>query len=206
MQLFYHPLSGHSHRVRLLLSLLNVPVELVLVDIMKGEQRRPEFLKLNKFGQVPVLDDDGLLVSDSNAILVYLARKFNREDWLPQDPIGAAQTEKWFSAAAGEVAYGLATARRIRLFGTAPVPTEVLGRAHRLLTVLDTELETSDWLAAGRLTLADISLYAYVARADEGGIDLTDYPHVQSWLGRIEALPHFVPFVKTPASVNASYA
>lgn len=203
MRLYHHPLSGHSHRVRLFLSLVNEPVELVEVDIRCGENKTNEFLKMNKFGQVPVLKDGDIVLADSNAILVYLAKKLRREDWLPEDPIGAASVQRWLSVAAGEVAYGMAAARRTVLFGAQRVPDDVVSRSYALLNVLDEELETRDWLT-GRLTLADIALYAYVARAPEGGIDLTSYPYVQTWLCRIESLPHFVPFAKTPAGLAAA--
>ncbi|WP_025659664.1 glutathione S-transferase family protein [Rhizobium sp. IBUN] len=203
MLLYCHPLSGHSHRVRLFLSLINQPVELVEVDIRRGEQKTNEFLKMNSLGQIPVLRDGDVVLGDSNAILIYLARKYRREDWLPEDPIGAAQVQRWLSIAAGELAYGMAAARRMRLSSAKPIPEDVTSRAYALLNILDNELEMRDWLT-GRLTLADIALYAYVARAPEGGIDLTDYPYVQAWLCRIESLPHFVPFVKTPAGLAAA--
>lgn len=197
MLLYYHPFSGHSHRVRLFLSLVNQPVELVEVDILRGQNKTSEFLTINSFGQVPVLKDGDLVIADSNAILIYLAKKLGRADWLPEDPVGAASVQRWLSVAAGEVAYGMAAARRIRLFGAKSVPEEAISRSYALLSVLDAELEKKDWMAADRPTIADLALYGYVARSPEGGIDLTEYPFVQSWLCRVESLPDFVPFVKT---------
>ena len=88
VKLYRHPLSGHSHRVELMLSLLNVPTELVFVDLMKGAHKTPEFLALNRFGQVPVIDDNGTVLADSNGILVYLASKYGNGQWLPSDPVG----------------------------------------------------------------------------------------------------------------------
>jgi glutathione S-transferase len=200
MQLYYHPLSGHSHRVKLFLSLMNEPVELIEVDTHRGENKTNEFLRMNRFGQVPVLKDGDSVVSDSNAILVYLATKFQRDDWLPKDPVSAALVQRWLSVAAGELAYGLVAARRARLFSAKPVPKGVLSRSYALLNVLDADLEDRNWLA-GRMTLADVALYPDVARAPEGDIDLTLYPYVQAWLCRIESLPRFVPFRKTPAGI-----
>ncbi|MFP3546921.1 glutathione S-transferase family protein [Rhizobium sp. SIMBA_035] len=202
MQLYHNPVSGHSHRVRLLLSLLDVPVELVLVNLAKGEHKTQKFLALNAFGQVPVLVDGTTVLADSNAILVYLAMKYPDEGWLPEDPVGAAQVQRWFSVAAGELAYGPAAARRIRLFSPNPVTEDVLGRSVRLLTLLDAELTGKDWLVAGRPTVADVSLYGYVARSPEGGVDLTEYPYLQAWLGRVEMLPRFVPFEKKGAGID----
>lgn len=106
MKLYHHPLSGHAHRARLFLSLLGIEHELVVVDFARREHKQADFLKLNSFGQVPVLDDAGTIISDSNAILVYLAKKTGRPDWLPEDAVGAAAVQRWLSVAAGQIAHG----------------------------------------------------------------------------------------------------
>jgi glutathione S-transferase len=186
-----------------MVSLLGLPHELVEVDLKSGAHKQPAFLALNPFGQVPVLEDDGVVIADSNAILVYLAKKAGARDWLPEDPRGAAAVQRWLSVAAGEVAYGPAAARLITVFGAKFVPEEVIGRAHTLLTRLEKQLSSQDWLAGDRPTLADVALYSYVARAPEGNVDLADYPAVIAFLRRIEALPGFVPFVETPAGLSA---
>ena len=203
MKLYYHPLSGHSHRARLFLSLLGLPHELIEVDLKSGAHKKPEFLKLNPFGQVPVLDDDGVVISDSNAILVYLALTSGRTDWLPDDPRGIAAVQRWLSVAAGEVAYGPAAARLITVFGAKYNPDEVIARAHALLAKLETELASRDWLVGDHPTIADVAIYSYVARAPEGNVDLSAYPSVNAFLRRIEALPGFVPFVHTPVGLAA---
>jgi len=203
MKLYHHPLSGHSHRVRLLVSLLGLPHELVEVDLKAGAHKSPDFLKLNPFGQVPVLDDAGIIVADSNAILVYLAKKAGRSDWLPEDSSGAAAVQRWLSVAAGEVAYGPAAARLITVFGATFNADEVIGRAHTLLGRLESHLSTQDWLVGDHPTIADIAIYSYVARAPEGNVDLSGYPSVTAFLGRIEQLPGFVPFAQTPVGLAA---
>ncbi|MDZ5647102.1 glutathione S-transferase [Nitrospirillum sp. BR 11828] len=203
MKLYHHPLSGHAHRARLFLSLLGQPHDLVEVDLMAGAHKTPEFLALNPLGQVPVLVDEDTVVSDSNAILVYLARKLGRTDWLPEDAQGAAAVQRWLSVAAGEVAYGPAAARLVTLFGSKHNPEEVIGRAHALLTTLDAWLTTRDWLAASHPTIADVALYSYVARAPEGNVDLSPYPRVIAFLRRIEALPGFVPFAESAVGLSA---
>ena len=202
MKLHHHPLSGHSHRA-VLASLLNVPHEQVEVDLKGGAHKRPEFLALNPFGQVPVLEDDGVVVADSNAILVYLAKKAGRTDWLPEDSRGAAAVQRWLSVGAGEVAYGPAAARLITVFGAKFNADEVIGRAHTLLSRLEAHLEDADWLVGAQPTIADIAIYSYVARAPEGNVDLSGYPNVNAFLCRVEALPGFVPFVKTPVGLAA---
>jgi glutathione S-transferase len=203
MKLYHHPLSGHAHRARLFVSLLGLPHELVEVDLKAGEHKTPEFLKLNPFGQVPVLDDDGVVIADSNAILVYLARKTGRTDWLPEDAGGAAGVQRWLSAAAGEVAYGPAAARLITVFGAKFNAEEVIARAHVFLKRLESQLTGQDWLVGGRPTIADVAIYSYVARAPEGNVDLSGYPAVNAFLRRIEELPGFVPFARTPAGLAA---
>ncbi len=203
MKLYHHPLSGHSHRAVLFASLLGVPHELVEVDLMAGAHKQPAFLKLNPFGQVPVLEDDGVVIADSNAILVYLAKKADGGEWLPEDPQGAALVQRWLSVAAGEVAYGPAAARLITVFGAKFNPDEVIARAHVLLGRLEAHLNESEWLAGPRPTIADIAVYSYVARAPEGNVDLSGYPGVNAFLARIEALPGFAPFARTAAGLAA---
>ena len=204
MKLYYHPLSGHSHRARLFVSLLGIPHELIEVDLKSGAHKKPEFLALNPFGQVPVLDDDGTIVSDSNAILVYLAKKFGKTGWLPEDPRGAASVQRWLSVAAGEIAYGPAAARLITVFGAKYNPDDVIGRAHVLLKRVEAHLADREWLVGDHPTIADVSFYSYVARAPEGNVDLSAYPRVNALLRRVEALPGFVPFAETPVGLAAA--
>jgi len=204
MKLYDVPLSGHSHRVRLFLSLLGIKPELVAVNLAAGEHKKPEFLALNPFGQVPVLDDDGVIVADSVAILVYLARKYGRTDWLPEHPTEAAKVQRWFSVAAGEVMYGPCAARLINLVQAPFNSEEVIARAHRLLKLLDGELAGRDWLAADRPTLADVAIYSYVARAPEGNVDLGPYPAVIRWLRRVESLPGFLAIPETKIGLSAA--
>ncbi|MCV2360209.1 glutathione S-transferase [Paucibacter sp. TC2R-5] len=203
VKLYTFPLSGHAHRVRLALSLLHVPTELVEVDLRKGAQKQPGFLALNPFGQVPVIEDQGTVVADSNAILVYLARKYGNNDWLPADPAGEAAVQRWLSVAAGLVAFGPAAARLVTVFGAGFNATEVINRAHGLLKVMDAELTGRDFLLGAKPSIADIANYSYIAHAPEGNVSLADYPHVRAWLARIEALPGFVGMQKTAVGLAA---
>lgn len=202
---FYNfPLSGHAHRVALMLSLLDVPHRKVDVDLRGGEQKRPPFLALNAFGQVPVIDDGGVVVADSTAILVYLAKRYGGQAWLPEDPAGAAAVQRWLSAASGPLAIGPAAARLVTLFGAAYDVDSTLARAHALLKVMDGELAARDFLAGTTPTIADVACYAYVAHAPEGNVSLEAYPHVRAWLGRIESLPRFVPMASSPVGLLAA--
>lgn len=204
MKLYYHHLSGHSHRVRLLLSLLNAEYDAVEVDLAASAHKSPEYLKLNRFGQVPVLVDGNDVIADSNAILIYLAKKLEESDWLPESPLPAAAVQRWLSVAAGEIAYGPAAARLITVFGAHYNAEEVIARAHSVLKVIDAELEGREFLAQRHPTIADVALYGYIARAPEGNVDLSPYRNVNAWLQRIEALPGFLPFTKTPVGLTAA--
>lgn len=204
IKLCRHPLSGHAHRVELLLSLLKLPTELVFVDLANGAHKKAEFLAINAFGQVPVIDDNGTLLSDSNAILVYLAKKYGNGSWLIDEPVAAARIQRWLSVAAGQLAYGPASARLITVFGAALNAEDVIARAHALLKVMDSELATSPFLAGDTATIADVANYTYIAHAPEGNVSLQAYPNVRAWLERVEALPGFVPMQRTAAGLQAN--
>jgi glutathione S-transferase len=204
MKLYHHPISGHAHRARLMLGLLGLDHELIELDLSKGAHKQPEFLAINPFGQVPVLQDGDTVISDSNAILVYLAKKQGATDWLPDDPEGAAKVQRWLSVAAGQIAFGPCAARLVTLFGAPFNADEVIARAHAILGLMEAHLNTQNWLAASHPTIADISLYSYVARAPEGNVDIAAYGKVRDWLARVEELPGFVPFMHAPAEMLAS--
>jgi glutathione S-transferase len=203
IRLYRHALSGHCHRVELLLSLLNLPFELVDVDLAQGEHRQPAFLALNPLGQVPVLRDGELTLSDSNAILVYLEGRYAPGQWLPRDPVGAARVQRWLSLAAGPLAFGPASARIVQLFKLPTDPKDAIDRAVGLFQLMEAELARAPYLAGDRATLADVAHYAYVARAPEGLVSLQPFPAIRTWLARVEALPGFVPMVKTPVGLAA---
>ena len=196
MKLYRHELSGHAHRAELFLSLLGREFELIDIDLGAGEHKSEWFLKLNPFGQVPVLIDGEKVVGDSTAILVYLAKSYGAE-WLPADAVQAAQVQRWLSAASGEVASGPAAARLVTVFGAGFDHEVVKAKAHRFLRVLNQHLTGREFLVGARSTIADVAIYSYVAHAPEGGVVLDDYPAVQSWIARIESLPGFVPMKKT---------
>lgn len=203
MKLYHYALSGHAHRAALFLSLLDIPHQLIEVDMAAGAHKQPDFLALNPFGQVPVLDDDGVVIADSNAILVYLAKKARRSDWLPDDARGAAAVQRWLSVAAGEVAYGPAAARLITVFNARFHADEVIARAHAILSKMEQHLAGREWLVGDGPTIADVAIYSYVAQAPEGNVDLSGYPAVNALLRRMEGLPGFVPFKKTAIGLAA---
>jgi len=200
LRLYRFPLSGHSHRAELMLSLLGLNAELVHVDLLKGEHKQPPFLAKNSFGQVPVLEDGAHTVSDSNAILVYLAERYDKTDrYWPRDAARRAEVQRWLSVAAGQLSTGPGAARLVRVFN-APLDHALAARkAHELFAVLEKELSTRPFLVGETPTLADIALYTYTAHAPEGDVSLEPYAAIRNWLARVEALPGFVPMARTPA-------
>lgn len=192
MKLYDFQLSGNSYRARLFLSLLNLPYELKPVDLAKGEQRQPWFLELNPRGQVPTLDDDGTVVWDSMAVLVYLARKYGGEAWLPLDAKGMAEVMQWLAVMENETLYGLAKARIICKFKYPGNLEEAKAFGRKGLAVMERRLAAHAWLAVDHATIADVGCFPYVALAPEGEIALDDYPGVRAWIDRFKALPGFV--------------
>jgi len=204
IRLYRVAISGHSHRVELFLSLLGLPFERIEIDLAAKGHKTPAFLAMNAFGQVPVIQDGDITLADSNAILVYLNARYapDAEQWLPRDPIAAAAVQRWFSVAAGQLAFGPAAARVVQLF-KRPENPEAIERAHALFAVMEQQLGQSAFLAGSTPTLADIANYSYAAHAPEGNVSLEAYPRLRAWLARIEALPRFVPMVRTPIGLAA---
>ena len=205
IKVYGSPISGHSHRVKLFLSVLGLPFETIDVNLRAGENRTPEFLRRNAFGQVPVIEDGDTTLADSNAILVYLNERYAADParWYPRDPVGAARVQRWLSVAAGPLAAGPSVARVIVLFGQTRDATEVIARAHDLLRVMEHELAERPFLAGSSATLADIANHTYVAHAPEGNVSLEAYPRVREWLARVEALPGFVPMAPSRIGLAA---
>lgn len=202
IRIHHFPLSGHSHRALLFASLTGIGHEAVHVDLQAGEHKKAPFLSLNPAGQVPVIEDGEHVIADSNAILVYLARRY-APDWLPSQPEQEAEVQKFLSWAAGEIMYGPATARLITVFGADKDAEAAKAIAETVLTRLDNHLEGRDWLVAGRPTIADVAIYSYVAHAPEGFISLEPYNNVRRLLASIEGLPGFVPMPATAVGLAA---
>ncbi|MBI4185836.1 glutathione S-transferase family protein [Candidatus Berkelbacteria bacterium] len=184
--------SGNCHKVRLLLGFLDLPYEKIPVDTAKGEQRTPEFLAINPMGHVPVLAVDGKYIWESTPIMVYIARNFGRDYWLPLETNALTEITKWLAVALCEVRTGLAKTRSItqgRRQGNLDETRELGAVA---LRALESRLKDNDWLALDHPTLADLACYPHVALAPEGGIRLDGYPGVVRWIDRIQNLPGYV--------------
>jgi glutathione S-transferase len=196
-------LSGHAHRAELFLSLLQLPYVRQEVNLLTRAQRGAEFLKLNPFGKVPVIQDGDVTLPDSAAILVYLALRYDGSGrWLPRDPVGAAQVQRWLSLAAGPLVNGAASARWLALNERTP-DTAMLTTANDLLDQIEAHLEGRDYLVGDGPTIADIAMYSYTAHVPEAGVSLEPHPRVCGWLARLQALPGFIDM---PHGADASKA
>jgi len=202
IKLHRYPLSGHSHRVELFLSILGLEAEIIDVDLANGEHKQEAFLKKNIFGQVPVLEDGPITIADSNAILVYLASKYDsKRNWFPLGNEESAEVQRFLSIAAGEIAHGPASARLVTVFGAELDQDTLIKQSHALLETLEAHLNNRDWLAGEQATIADISNYTYIAHAPEGNVSLNGYPNIRAWLKRVEDLPGFIAMQTTAAGL-----
>lgn len=192
LELYEFALSGNCHKIRLMLSLLGLTYNSHALNGAEREQKSPEFLALNPFGQVPVLVDGENIIRDSQAILVYLARAYGSDHWFPADAAKSAEIMSWLSTAANEVARGPNALRLHYKFGRAINLAEAELVTENLLQVLNVHLKNHDWLATDTITIADIAIYPYIALASEGKVDLSAFIYIENWLGRIEMLQGFV--------------
>jgi glutathione S-transferase len=192
--LYGHELSGNSYKVRLFLELLSLPYEWKKVDLMKGEHKSPEYLTLNPFGQVPFLVDGETGLADAQAILVYLARQYGGDRWLPLEPLSLARIMRWLSTTAGEIRQGPESARLYHLFGATSIDIDrAVQKAEYILQQLNTHFSDRVWLEFDRPTIADIAVFPYVALSGDGKIALPSYPHVLAWIDRVKQLPGYIP-------------
>ena len=196
MRLYHYPASGNGYKVRLLLAQLGLPYDEAHVDVLKGEARTPEFLAKNPEGRTPVLElDSGEFLAESNAILLYLAEGTR---YLPEGRLDRARVYQWLFFEQYSHEPNVATLRFWRLTGrTAGREAFIADKQERglwALGAMERHLSRNDFFAAGRYTVADISLFAYTQVASEGGFDLEPFPAVGRWLERVRAQPGWIPW------------
>jgi glutathione S-transferase len=176
-----------------MLSLLKLEHELVPVNLQAGEHKSAAFLQLNPLGQVPVLTDGDVVIRDSQAILVYLARCYGSEDWLPIEAEPMSKVMQWLFTAADDIQNGLAAARKVHFLFNQQIDLEQAQRkAYGILQAINEHLQERKWLECDRPTIADIACFPYVGLAPDGKISLADYPNVIAWIERIKLLPGYV--------------
>jgi len=207
--LFDYLPSRNAWKVRQLLHLLQRPYVTRPVSIFEGEGRRPEYLAISPTGTVPALQlEDGRTLAESNAILMYLAEG---TPWLPDDGYGRARVWQWLSFEQERVESQIGALRHWRLTGKLARRPEVLVAMKQrvgtqALAILDAQLAQRDWIAGDGFTIADISVFAYAALAEEAGLALAPHPHLRAWIARVQAQPGFLaqvdPYSLDPHSGN----
>jgi glutathione S-transferase len=196
LTLYSSPGSGNVYKVELMLKLLRLPYQIRPVDLRRNEQYNADFMARTRFGQVPVLVDGDLVLTDSHAILIYLAGTYGNpavHDWAPLEPLKLARVMRWLSVSANEIQNGLAVARAVKLLNWPYDYDQAVRMAYRILGIMDQHLKGRRWLALDHATVADLACYPYVLMAGEGGVDTRPYKVVTAWLKRVESLPGFWP-------------
>lgn len=192
MKLYNVDVSGNCYKVRLFLSLLGKDCEIVPVDIANKEQKSAAYLQKNPLGEIPVLEVDDLVLRDSQAILVYLARHYGKQEWLPSKPSEMALVMQWLSTACNEIARGPMDARAHYKFKLDLDINKAHEKSRSILTVINHHLAGRNWLVLNHATIADIACFPYIALSYEGKVSLDPYPNIRRWIENFKELPNFI--------------
>lgn len=192
IELYEFALSGNCHKVRLMLSFVGLSYKSIIVNGSARDHKSREFLAMNPLGQLPVINDEGVVIRDSQAILIYLAHRYGGEAWWPKDSGTLAKITAWLFTASNEVARGPNALRLHHKFGRPINSVEAEQITETLLNIMEEHLSSYDWIALDTPTIADVALYPYIALAHEGKVDISRFPSVVAWLKRFKALPGYV--------------
>lgn len=193
--------SGNCYKARLLLGLLAIEHKTHTVHLDRKEQMEPWFLALNPLHTLPVIDDEGTIVRDSAAVLVYVAAKHDAaRTWYPADAKGMAEVQQWLAYSNNEILHNLAYTRGIALGLRQGDIEKARENAKGVLSHLDSSLRGRSWLATASPTIADVACYPYAAMIPQAGVALDAYPALKAWCGRIESLKGYVPLPTPPAA------
>jgi len=195
MKIYGDIYSGNCYKLKLVCALLGIEHEWIPVDILRGETREDHFLALNPVGQIPIcVTDDGQTLTESNAILYYLAQG---SDLWPTDRLAQTRVLEWqfFEQYSHEPT--IAVARFIVVYLGLPDDRRreheaKLKGGYRALDLMERHLKDQRFLVGQTCSIADISLFAYTHVAEEGGFDLLSYPAIGAWIARIQQLPGYI--------------
>lgn len=201
IKLYDYELSGNCYKARLLMHLLGLPFERMELDFYPGREHKSDwFLAINPLGQLPVLDDAGFVLRDAQAILVYLASRYDATGlWYPRsDAAALGRIAMWLGFS--ESLTGSAGAARLHdtMFYELDAAA-ARAQAHALFRVLDEHLwfceqQDQEWLCSvGHPTIADIACFPYVMLSEEGGVSRLPYPAIRRWTDRVKRIPQFAP-------------
>lgn len=192
IKLYEFALSGNCHKVRLMLSFLGLSYQSILVNGSAREHKSRDFLAMNPLGQVPVINDNGTVIRDSQAILIYLAHRYGAEVWWPNDSARLAEITAWLFTASNEIVRGPNALRLHHKFGRLINPVEAEEITEKLLNIMEEQLSKHDWIVSDTTTIADIALYPYIALAHEGKVDLSRFSSVLAWIARFKVIPGYL--------------
>jgi glutathione S-transferase len=195
--LYDHPRSGNCHKIRLFLSMLGLTYDSIFVDVLSKANHEHWFDQINPLQQIPVLIDDCFIIQDSQAILVYLAKRYD-DRWFSDDPREAGQIVEWLSFAAKEIANGLQASRLFYIADEAINIEAAHNEGRRVLAILDRRLTDRRWLCLERPTIADVACFPYVALAREGKLPLDEHRQVIAWIKRVVELDGYVAMEGLP--------
>lgn len=198
MQLYDFELSGNCHKIRMMLSLLGREYTRIDIDLRKKMHMDPDFIALNRLHKVPVLIDGDVILRDSSAILIYLARRYGGAEWYPEGAVEMAEVQQWLSFSVNEIFNGLAMVRAIRIFNRDFDLKTAKTFSESALDMLEFRLNEHEWLALDRFTIADLACYPYAALVHEGDISLDSFPAIREWFERIESMPGYVAMPGLP--------
>jgi len=200
IRLYDYLISGNGYKVRLVLTQLKIPFERIELDITKGETRTPEFLRKFPNGRIPAVEmDDGKLLFESNAIILYFA---DGTPFIPADRFQRAQIFQWLFFEQYSHEPYIASVRYLVMHPDVNDPrrtivdTMMRPRGYDALGVMEGHLKSREWFVGDRYSIADIALYAYTHVADEGGFDLSNYPATRAWIERVKSQPLHIPITR----------
>ena len=195
MRLYHHPFSTNARRAVITALELNTPLELVLVDLPKREQRQPAFLARNPAGRVPVLEDGSVILPESHAIMLYLVAQAANQTLYPSDLASQAQVNRWMFWCSAHFQPAISVlnwehfVKKVAGLGE-PDPAEV-ARGERLVqefgSLLDSHLASREWVAGPNMTLADISLATPLMTMKQARLPVAPFKHLQSWFARMQS-------------------
>jgi glutathione S-transferase len=196
MRLYHHPLSSNARRAVMTAHHLGVDVELVLIDLSRGAQRAPSFVRMNPNAKVPVLEDGDLVLWESHAIMQYLADITPGQTLYPADARARADVNRWLFWCAHHFAPSVGVlgweriVKKIVGAGDPDPAAEARGEAlvAGLAKILDGHLAGKEWIAQGQLTLADLSVATPLMIAGPARLPLAGCPNLIAWLERVQAL------------------
>lgn len=200
IKLYDFELSGSCYKIRLFTNILGLKYQPVNVDFVNKEHKTEKYTKLNPFGEIPIFEEDGLILRDAQAIMVYLAKKYDKSNqWYPDNAEAMGRISQWLSTGGGEV-MNAAGARLVKILNYPLDLDKLQAGANRVFKIMNDHLAGREWLELGHPTIGDIACFPYTAMAGEGGISLAPYPNILKWIERMKRVPGFIPMPGIPAA------